>query len=283
MVTTTHPKRPIPQANNPQSLAMLRFIEAGEHALAQIEDAAEREVRAEQLREELQRRFTPEIKTKDAEDAYYQAAHDREDAESTYADYEEGDGEGKDHFRSHLKVKCMDSVKQPTLTVRLMHKGTEVGEVKIKPLPVNQFPETIVQGPDKQIMREQGLAFQEYPPTGPYHSRVASWTASRASRPKQDLECQYCHGSFEGRKGQKFCSPECRKRDNEGVPLSVDDVNEYGEFGCEEVYEMFLQLRLEYLMDKHQVEELTSGMELDATEKENILECAKHIVEGTFR
>jgi hypothetical protein len=95
---------------------------------------------------------------KDVEDAEYQKLLDREEETECHADYEERDGEGRDHFISHLQLKCMDSVKQPELTCHatVVDSDGELHNVDVvlKPLPVNQFPRV---AHSQRVVRGVGL------------------------------------------------------------------------------------------------------------------------------
>jgi hypothetical protein len=266
-------------AQTPPAIALQQFIAEGERELAGLEES-ERAKHAEWLQKELLRRFP--LKTKEDEDEYYQDAQDREEATATHADYEEGDGEGKDHFRSHLKVKCMDAVKQPPLRCTLIATPAHKVEVVLKPLPVNQFPETIVRGPDKAIMLEDGLAFSEYKPTGPYHHRVAKWMEQHTHVPKEVLECQYCGKNFEAKKcDQKFCAKSCQQKHYRGTKKPVE-VEQHDPFDCEcktcgKVYDIFAEMRMELLTDEFGDKPFTR--DLTEAEKAYILDFAKHMVE----
>jgi hypothetical protein len=275
--TQPHPDSPnLHKKYEARAIAMQNFIEAGERELEGLENEDEREKRSAQLHTELLRRFP--LKNKDDEDAHYQAAFDREDEDSTHADYEEGDGEGKDHFRSHLQVKCLDSVKQPTLTCDVISGDKKIGEVVFKPLPVNQFPETIEQGPDyQQVMRRQGLAFQEYPSTGPYHDRLASLIAQHARTPKHDLECQRCGEGFEGRKGTMYCS-DCRRR-KKAEPVVEHVPGECACDTCKKVYNILVALEDEYLTNKYGTEERGPSFRLTKAEEKYLMRLAKQQVE----
>jgi hypothetical protein len=288
-MTTTYQQDP--------NSTLQQFIQQGEAELESLEEP-ERTLRAQSLFAEMQRRFpstngaeiadfTEPPSDVDVEDVVFQDSLDREERESTYTDYEEGDGEGRDHFRSHLRVKCMDSVKQPKLHCHATVIGPageqQTIEVVLKPLPVNQFPETIVRGPDKEIMLEDGLAFSEFKPTGSYHQRVAGWMAQTARVPKEWLKCQYCGGDFEGKKkGQKFCSVQCGRRSRQGVPLPViEEQHEPGVCGClncEQVYDIFMEMRHEHMVEKYGTGEWPKGASLTEQEKEVILDFAKHQV-----
>jgi hypothetical protein len=68
---------------------------------------------------------------------------------------------------------------------------------------------------------EKGHA--DYKPKRPYHDRVAKvmFNASRAwrSTASSNVICLRCGMPFEGRKGTKYCSANCRKRAHEETKI----------------------------------------------------------------
>jgi hypothetical protein len=131
-------------------------------------------------------------------------------------------------------------------------------------------------------IRAEERGYLDFTPTRPYHDRVSSWmfNLQYSRSTKQQLVCQRCGTAFEGRKGQVYCSVDCRKG-----KTRKQEKNEYGcdcwDFECEkckQMFAIFLQLRLEYLLQKHGVEELVSGMNLDVAEDKRLRDLAVYMV-----
>jgi hypothetical protein len=266
--------------------SLQQFILDGEAELNNLEEP-ERTIRVQSLFAELQRRFQPsntiEIDgytqpptDKDVEDELIQEEQDTlEEKEIDNGSYTHGDeGSGEPRFRSHLRVKSMDN--HPT---EWDHEViTHVPHVDPVVFASIHAPADLV---SEGEIRVEERGYLDYKPTRPYQDRVASWmfslqypADSRRARSKQQLTCQRCGEPFEGRKGQKYCRPKGCDRQ----PMVVEEQNEWGEFGCEKAYELFLQLRLEYLLQKHGVEELNSDMTLDVAEKQRLTDLALYMV-----
>jgi hypothetical protein len=145
------------------------------------------------------------------------------------------------------------------------------------------YKQVLYGGPDKADMLADGLAFSEYTlkrtPAHSYHHRVARWMAQTRRAPKLELECLYCHRVFEGRKGRKFCSIQCRQRDYQGTPLPVEPQHVFGEcecVDCMKVYDLFMEMRTELLTEEFGDKPFTRSLTDD--EKAYILDFAKHQV-----
>lgn len=253
---------------NKQQL-LKQFILKGEAELDNLAEP-ERTIRAQSLLVEFQRRFKHPEDT--IEIGGYTQAPTKEDVDDAQQEADEGSGEGR--FVSHLRVKCMDN---GPLFNQVLFRGPDlqvIGNIAAKPDDVQLVSEGEIRVEERGYHLEPNL---DYKPKRPYHDRVASWMfklqCDRAA--KQTLKCHFCGASFDGRKGQKYCSDDCRK--HRSSPR-VEEVNEYGEFGCDEALTLFFQLRLEYLMQKFDVEELTSGMTLDVAEKQRLTDLAVYMV-----
>jgi hypothetical protein len=268
----------------PHETALIRFIEAGERELDGLEEPA-RTIRARALFAEAQHRFQPttpieigEFTTppseKDVEEAREQKEIDTlEEKEIADGEYTHGDDAGEPRFKSHLKVKSVDNhpVEWDHQVITHVPDVKVMGRVAVKPDAVDLVSEGEIR------TDERGHA--EYKPTLPYHQRVSKWMFDLQwkKRPKQKLTCQRCEYFFEGRKGQKYCA-DCRKGKKKEL---VKEAHVFGECECDkclQVYTIFVQLRLSHLQEKHGVEELTRGMELNDAEHKRFEELAKAMV-----
>jgi uncharacterized protein YbaR (Trm112 family) len=151
----------------------------------------------------------------------------------------------------------------------------------VEPIVVDTTIHNPVELVSEGEIRNDERGYADYKPTRPYHDRVSSLmfslqypADSRRPRSKQDLTCQRCGERFEGRKGQKYC-PDCVKPKKLKL---VEEESEWGELGCEKAYDIFVQLRLEWLLQKHGVTELDRGMELDVVETKRLTDLAVYMV-----
>jgi hypothetical protein len=263
--------------NNP----LQQFILDGEAELANLEEPA-RTIRAQSLFTELQRRFQPETTITiaeftekptdtDVEHVVHQDQFDKlEDKEIEDGRYTHGDeGSGEPRFVSHLTVKSVDNSK-PLKQVFLRGPDIQV----IENLAAKDVDADLV---SEGEIRAEARGYLDYKPARQYHDRVAKWMFKLQCKKaaKQELVCRFCSQSFEGRKGQKYCSDNCRKH-RTPRPEEELDILETDDAVCT----LFFQLRLEYLMQKYEVEELTSAMvnNIDVAEEQRLKDLAVYMV-----
>jgi|ERR1700679_217655 hypothetical protein len=219
--------------------ALKKFIENGERELEGLEEP-ERSLRAAKLHNELLRRFRPEtfegdelfdgnalgdgpLTLKDVEDRIIQDHWDKGD------NYSDDDSEPRlpkletnpliDHATAG-EIRSWDGRLQeekiPTrLNSGVIERAPELDSGMAADPSIHDPRELVSEG--EIFWAEKGHA--DYQPTRPYHDRVAG-VMFRAQRPWRNTAptasvCLHCGGEVSGRKGTKYCSPNCRKRAHE--------------------------------------------------------------------
>ena len=258
--------------------ALQRFIEAGEHRLAELEEP-ERTIVAARLHNEILRRFpngidaNPELEfdgnylfdgplsDKDVEDKIIQDHHDREDNSTAEDMAEDGcysDSEGEREPRlpklkrnpriDHASASEIKSYNRqlPGERMRSVHYGAGL-EFATESTPITDdgdgddegVPDFLDGLHDMTSCQRMLTAFSaasdvsegdslgdhfiekhaDHKPTRPYHDRIAKVMFRQGQTWKKTPDaravCEHCGEEFEGRKGAKYCSANCRKRAHE--------------------------------------------------------------------
>jgi hypothetical protein len=238
----------LPIKPNNAPFALKRFIENAQREIASLSDPDEIAAAKERLHAEMLRKFTPEEpKPFKSQVRDVSLAECEADLMADHVEYmkQEAESDSLAKLNDAVEPEVWEEDREPRTRMQKTNVAKATSEeirswdgrlkkekdlpAEIRSYPVQaaglEFAGNYSAAADPVDAVNEGDYFEqqhaEFTPTRPYHDRVAGvmFRASQAWKKSSNLilYCQRdgCGQVFQGRKGTKFCSDDCRKRDHE--------------------------------------------------------------------